>query len=381
LFTAVVTLVVPVTLFAVASQGDAASQHRLASAVASHATAHATAGVAAATALIKKYTGIPKFVTPGPKLNPAKLKGKTIYTIFSSTAIPFCNDVGLTVTQAATKLGMKSVVWPNSGQLSQWVQGFNQAIAAHAALINVGCGINAAAVAPQIAAAKKAGIPVVAAHSYDLSQKVPASLSASQYAPYKIAGELEAAWAIKDTNGAADVLVVDDVADDVSSPALVAGIKLVFAQDCPRCKVTYKDVPIPSWGTQIGPVVSAALSSDPKLNYVIPIYDGMVNFVTPALTSHNATGVKISTFNGTPAVLDEMRTGSVVAFDSAENFPWIGLSILDQDMRVMLHMAPGHNELAPLQAWTKTNVKAAGTPASYSNGYGSVAQAGFAKLW
>lgn len=380
--TAAAMLVVPVALGAVTGQSGAASLQKGSSVVeASRVNAHATSGVAAATALIKNSTGIPKFVAPGPKLNPASLKGKTVYSILLATSIPFCNDFGQTVTKAAAGLGMKSVVWPNSGQLSQWVQGFNRAIAAHAALINVGCGIDAAALAPQIAAAKKAGIPVVTAHSYDASQKVPASVSASEYAPFKMVGELEAAWTIKATKGAADVLVVEDVANDAATPAVLAGMRLVFAQDCSTCKVVYKDVPSSSWGTQIGPVVSAALSSDPKLNYIIPIWDGMVGFVLPALTAHNATGVKIATFNGTPSVLDEMRTGNVVAFDCAENFPWIGRAILDQDMRVLLHMAPGNPEFAPLQAWTKANVSAAGTPASFSNGYGTVAQKGFAKLW
>jgi ribose transport system substrate-binding protein len=340
-----------------------------------------SSGVAAATAFINQYNGIPKFVAPGPKLNPARLKGKTIYTIFSSTGIPFCNDVGTTITQAGAAYGIKNVVWPNQGQLSQWVQGFNRAIAAKASLINVGCGIDAAAVAPQIAAAKKAGIPVVTAHSYDPMQKVPASLSAAQYAPYNLAGQLEAAWTVKATNGKANVLVIDDVADDVSSPALVAGVKSAFAKYCPSCKVTYKDVPIPSWGTQIGSVVSAALSSNPSLNYIIPIYDGMVGFVLPALTSHNAKNVKISTFNGTPSVLDQMRTGNVITFDSAENFSWIGRGILDQDMRVLLKMAPAANEVTPMQNWTKANVAQAGVPATYSKGWGTVAQTGFARLW
>jgi ribose transport system substrate-binding protein len=91
--------------------------------------------------------------------------------------------------------------------------------------------------------------------------------------------------------------------------------------------------------------------------------------------------VKISTFNATPAVLDMMRTGDIVTFDSGEDTTWLAGAILDQDMRVLLKKPLIKDYAAGIRAFTKSDADAAGVPAKFGVGYGDSALKGYEALW
>lgn len=333
-------------------------------------------------AKIDKYKQLPAFTAPGPPIDPHKLAGKKILTVPSSSAIPFCQQVDDAMATVAKQYGLTAVAYENQGQPSQWAAGMSSASTMHANLVNLACGIDPAALNPQIQQAKQAGIKVVAAHNYDPSQTPVAGLDGIVNAQYKLAGELEADWTILKTHGHANVLVVDDVGSDVSTPALVSGIKQEFARYCSGCKVTYQHVNIPDWANKIQPIVAAQLTASPNLNYIIPVYDGMVQFVLPAITAAGAQSrVKVATFNATPSVLTQMKNEGVVTFDVGEDFNWLARAILDQDFRVLLGTAPSKTEYAGLRIFDQSNMSEAGSPPSFQQGYGQSAQQGFSKLW
>ena len=50
-----------------------------------------------------------------------------------------------------------------------------------------------------------------------------------------------------------------------------------------RAIVLVAGVNAADWASKVGPTVQSAILSDRELNYVIPIYDGMVQFVMPAI--------------------------------------------------------------------------------------------------
>lgn len=141
-------------------------------------------------AILASGTGETRFVSPGPAIDPRSLKGKLIFTIPSSTAIPFCDVVDRQMDDFAKRLGIRHEVWPSNAQLGQWVQGFTTAISHKADLINVACGLDPATVAPQINEALSKGIPVVAAHTYALGQPALKGLSSIVYGAYIHAAEL-----------------------------------------------------------------------------------------------------------------------------------------------------------------------------------------------
>jgi ribose transport system substrate-binding protein len=138
---------------------------------------------------------------------------------------------------------------------------------------------------------------------------------------------------------------------------------------------------VTDWGTRITPAVQAALLSDPKLNYIIVIYDSMSQFVVPAVTITGSTNrVKIDAFNGTPFVLGMVQTGQV-QMDIGENLDWIGHGLLDSEMRRVCGLPLVHNPEIPFFIFTHANAKDAGTPPKLSQGYGDAYIAGFDNLW
>ena len=108
---------------------------------------------------------------------------------------------------------------------------------------------------------------------------------------------------IADSHGSADVLVITSK-DARSTGPLLVGLRAEFAQRCPGCDLRFVDVPIPSWAARIRTEVQSALVRDPKIGYVIPIYDSMSQYAVPAIKAAGRAGkTNIAAFNGTPFVL------------------------------------------------------------------------------
>jgi ribose transport system substrate-binding protein len=332
-------------------------------------------------AMLAAHTGETRFTPPGPAIDPSSLKGKLIFTIPTSTAIPFCDVVDKQMDEFAQKLGVRHEVWQTNAQLGQWVQGFNTAFAHKADLINVACGLDPATVAPQIKEAIGKGIPVVAAHTYANGQTQLEDLTGIVYGAYIDAAKLEAAYVILKTDGKASVLVIT-APSTANSPYIEKAIMGMFEKYCPACKVRAAGVNAADWASKIGPTVQSAILADRTLNYVIPIYDGMVQAVIPAIiTTGSSARVKVATFNNTPAVLDMLRTGDIVTFESGEDTTWLAGAILDQDMRVLLKQPLIKDYVVGIRAFTKADVEAAGVPAKFGVGYGDAARKGYEALW
>jgi ribose transport system substrate-binding protein len=332
-------------------------------------------------ALLARSTGETRFTPPGPPIDPSSLKGKLIFTIPTSTAIPFCDVVDKQIDEFAQKLGIRHEVWQTTAQLGQWVQGFNTALSHKADLINVACGLDPATVAPQIKEAISKGIPVVAAHTYANGQPQLEDLTGIVYGAYIESAKLEAAYVMLKTDGKANVLVIT-APSTANSPYIEKAILGMFEKYCPACKARTAGVNAADWATKIGPTVQSAILADRSLNYVIPIYDGMVQFVVPAIITTGASGrVKVASFNNTPAVLDMIRTGDLVDFESGEDTNWLAGAILDQDMRVLLKQPLVKDYVVGVRAFTKKDVEEAGVPAKYGVGYGDAARQGYAALW
>ncbi len=330
---------------------------------------------------IAAHTGESKFTPPGPAIDPSSLKGKSIFTIPLSTADPWCQVVDKQMEEFANRLGMHLSVWQNTGQLSQWVQGFDTAINNKVDLINVVCGLNPATVAPQIQAAKSHGIPVVAGHTYAIGQPTVSDLSGIVYGNYLEAAKLEIDWVILQTNGNANVLVITSPST-ANSPYIQKTIEEEFAKHCSRCKARYIGVNVSDWGTKIEPQVRSAILADKDLNYIVPIYDSMAQFVVPAILATGASNrVKVASFNALPAMLDMIRTTDIYTFDVGEDTGWLAGAILDQDMRLLLKKPLIPDYVVGLRIFTKDNVEEAGVPAKYGQGYGGSAVSGYESLW
>ena len=339
-------------------------------------------GMDAAKAMIELHRGTPVFNAPGPAFDAKSCTaGKRILTMPVSSANPFTKNIALAIIAAAEEVGIEVVEWENQAQPTQWVQGMNFAINEKFDLIDLLGGIDPGVIVPQIQAAKNAGIKVKTSHFYDLGQTPHPSLDGAVPLSFNKIGQILANWAIVQTNGKANIVIVgsDEI---VPTAPLVKGIRDTLAANCPDCKeVAYINAPVPEWATKIQPSVQAALLANPDVNYVIPIYDSMSGFVVPGVRIAGKTNsVKIASFNGTPFVIDMIQAGQV-EMDIGESLGWIGRAILDSHMRTLCGLPEPKELNVPFFIFDKNNAKDAGTPAELDKGYGNVHVAAFRKLW
>jgi ribose transport system substrate-binding protein len=330
---------------------------------------------------LAKYRAVPKFVAPGPDFDAKKLAGgKTVFVIPASSQIPFVATIADHMRDIAGNAGVRIKVWENQGQPSQWVQGMNAAISQKAGAIVLLAGIDPGSLQPQIKEAKGKGIPTIVAHLYDDDQETAPNLGGLVNIPYKVAGQLIADHAIVDTKGDANALVVT-INQVKSTVPMVDGIKEEFSKYCSGCKLSFTDVTIADVATKIQPNVQAALTSDPGINYVIALYDSAeAPFAAAAIRAAGRTGqVKISTFNGTPEILKEVKTGDIVAADVGENLDWIAHAVMDQSMRIMGGMDPVDDARVPVRVFDDSNIDEAG--ADFTGGFGEDYVAGYEQLW
>lgn len=350
-------------------------------------SASAAAVPQAVTDLIAKYSGPSTFTPPGPPIDVTSLKGKKIFDI-PSVPNPFVQSISASMKEAAEKAGMTYTKFDNQAQVSQWVQGINQAIASKQDIIVLNGAPDPRALGPQLQAAKAAGIPVIVMHFHDNDMPAVPScegctdITATVTAPFNEAGKAAAAWMIKDSGGTANVLIVGG-SDILPSPGTIKAMQDEFAANCSGCSNTVINIPVADWNTKTQGVVQSALQANPKVNYVYVLYDAMVAGAIPAVQTLAKTGqVKIASYNGSPFALDAIRqsNGDLVAMNVGEDTPGIGYATMDQVFRVLLGQQPVA-ERTPIRIWDKTNVAEAGTPAKAGVGYGNAYTSGFLKLW
>jgi ribose transport system substrate-binding protein len=348
----------------------------------SGAAAAASAGVAAAQKEVDAFRGVPEFKAPGEPFDARKaVAGKTLMSIPSSSSIPFVQTLQNGVKQIAGDVGMKFLDWPNQGQPVQWVQGMNAGLSRNVSAFNLMAGNNPASLGPQVAKAKAAKIPVIASHLYGVGD-TPAAGVDTVSAPYEQAGRLLADWIVAKTGGKADTLVVK-IDEVVSTKPMMKGINDVFTKACGSdCPVSTINVAIADVASKITPQVQAALVKDPKINYIVGLYDSAeAPFIVSAVKQANAgSRVKVVTFNGTPSVLKLVKSGDV-EMDVSENLDWVSYAVADQAMRLIGGLPPVKDPQLPLRIYDKDNVDEAGTDPDTAEGFGNSFKAGYRKLW
>lgn len=339
-----------------------------------------------AAAEVKRLRKVPTFTAPGPAIDVKALKGKKIFVIpISATGL----DSGIHEAEAAIadKLGITLTYYPTQGQVSQWVQGMQTAIAQKPDLIMLEAAPDPRQLQPQIAQAKAAGIPVLVSHFYDTEMPDPptcegcaAGVTAVVKAPLTAAARAEANWIITDSGGKANVLFIG-LSDVLPTPGIVKAFQDEFAKNCPACKVTVQNIPLSQLATGLTTTVSSALTKDPSINYIDPLGDALVPGVLPALHSTGRTEVKVVSFNGSPGVLKYIAQGDAnVVADVGESADWIGFANMDQAFRVMLGQ-PTVEQNTPIRIWDKTNIAEQGQDPSYTKGFGDAYANGYYQLW
>lgn len=355
-------------------------------------SASGDSGMAYATAQLAKLTAVPTFTAPGPAFDVSKLKGKSVFVI-PATSNDFDNGIEEQMKKIAAQYGVKYTEYNNQGSPSEWVAGMNAAISQKPNLIVLNTALDPRQVSAQMQQAKAAGIPVLATHFYDeaYSKSLGSScggtaalcsngLTATVNAPFNAATRAEADQVISDSKGKGDVMVIT-ASDAAPTAGMVAAAKDEFATHCQGCKVNVVDIPVSDWAKKIQPQVQTALTSDPNLKYVMPLFDFGASFAASGITAAGKTGqVRIVSYNGTQNVLALMAKGDAILQDVGESLNWLGYAFMDQAFRVMAGQ-PTVDENTPIRAFTKANVGVLGNPPDITKGYGNSYVDGYTKLW
>ncbi len=352
------------------------------------------AGVAYAKQQIAAASAIPTFKLKAPSFDMTKIKGKVIFDIPVTSAVPYVVSVDQAAAQVAKKYGAKWVEYTNQGTPTQWTAGINQAIAQHANVIILGQGIAVNLIVPAMQKAKAAGIPVVITHDFQNGQQntppptgpgaaVNKLTKAFVNVPFWEAARLEADYVIAQTNGKADDVIFTSP-DVPPSNGITAAMTKEFKDHCTSCKVKVITVPLADWATKIAPQTQSSLTSDPGINWVTPIYDSMSLYAQQGITAAGKSGsVHIASYNGTPAVMKLIQSGNIMSMDVGENITWLAYATMDQVGRVITGspIVASGNEETPLRVFTKANINEAGTPPTPNLGYGNAYVTGYGALW
>ncbi len=153
-------------------------------------------GLAKAKESLAKYTAMPQFVAPGEPFDAKKCAaGKKMMSIPNNSANPFLKGIIDREKAAGAKVGLEVTEWENQGQPSQWIQGVELAIRDKYDIIDLISGIDPGTIAPQLEAAKAAGVKVMTSHFYDPSFAQHPVVSSSLTIGFGEIGKILADWA------------------------------------------------------------------------------------------------------------------------------------------------------------------------------------------
>jgi ribose transport system substrate-binding protein len=334
-------------------------------------------GLAEAKAEVEKAMAKPQFVAPGDAFDIGKLKGKHIWIITSTLAVPFVATIAHGVEAAAKAAGVETSLFDGKGDVSEWNRGMAQAVNQHADGI-VTIGASPELMKGPTGDALKANIPVIDAVTADKTAPlVPGTFSHVSISFYH-SGQLQADYAIAKSDGKAHVLILGDN-EFPGEVSRVEGMQKEFSTRCPDCTVTVQDTQVGNLGVKLGQMTQTLLRRSPDINMVLPTYDAQAIYVVPAIKAANFSNpVEVIGSDAVPSNLDWIRQGNVQIADVGEPEVWLGWAALDEVARGMLGL-PAVDEQISLRLFVKDNLKDVSNDENELFGGDFAAQYG--KLW
>jgi ribose transport system substrate-binding protein len=342
------------------------------------------AGVAKAQQMVTQYqaltTNYP--VPTGSVSNVASLKGKTVYYIPLASFIPTFAAMGAALKLTFAKVGMTVQICDGKTQPSAIAACVQQAVAANAAgmildAIPYGMAQNA------LDSAKSKGIPIIIA-----DQVAPAGTTNSNELAW-ISGPTDmpsqqAWWNIAHSNGNANVIIAEET-DNPSAIGYAEASRAIYAQNCPNCKVTVKQVTATT-NALLASQTSSNILANPNVDYyVIEFEDSLQPTMQGIQQSGKSSSINASVGAATTFGLGLVASGKAalkagVAVDNAYG-SW---AFTDQMLRMATKSGPV-DESIPTRLFDSTNIGSIQvTPAAQAAGtwWGDNSyQAKFLSLW
>ncbi|MFZ0121092.1 MAG: substrate-binding domain-containing protein [Pseudonocardiaceae bacterium] len=313
------------------------------------------------------------------------VQGKRV-AVITKDINPFIQAIKDGISASAGKAGMTVLGSNPAGSAADVARQISQAISQHASAV-ITVGFTTAEIAAPLQQAHSAGIPVVQLFVTDPGAPPASAANSGVFAYvspcYTCIGATMADIVIHVSGGRANTVFVS--APDVGVATLEAnGFIAEMRQHCPSCTTKVSDAPIAQWGTQI-PSIATAAAADPRVNYIVPVFDTASPLIVPALTAANATGrVKLVSSNGDQAQLQDMKAASMPRWvgDIGVNGEWIGWATMDEVFRALTNHPALADEKIGFRAFTPTNIGSLDLTQNPSTWYGGTDfAANYLKLW
>jgi ribose transport system substrate-binding protein len=353
---AVVAGIAAASLAACSSGGTSGTSGTSSAAGSTASTASAqSAGVAYAKAQLAQYESLRNtYGTPPAVTNAPNLHGKTIWYI-PLGAIGVLSVMGTAMGQAMANLGATVHICNGQFEPTQVAACMQEAATQGAAAV-VTSFVDYASIPSAYQALAAKHIPVLVG-----GEAAPPGVTATKdlgfYNPTNATNtsfNLMSDAVIADSNGTANVLVV--TLDD--SPSTIqasdAGVT-VLKQHCPDCTVTTVGF-LTADESKLASDISAKLSANPDINYLILPQDPMYQFALPGLQSAGFTNkVKVVTAAGSTYGLEEVKAGHI-AYDIGQGAQYEGWGFADDTVRLLAGAAIQPATVGAVRVFNSANV-------------------------
>jgi ribose transport system substrate-binding protein len=346
-------------LLAVAGCGGSDSEDKPAAA-ATAATATATGGVAEAKKLVGELRAPVGWKDPGPAVDAAAIKGKSFYIIGNAISSPYSQELFGGIKEAAKVVGFDVTIVDGAGSSAKASSLIDQAIGRKADIIGLEAWPSTQLTAA-IKKAKSAGIPVIAFADHEPAEPTAEELElglVGQVSPcIACAGKAIADAAVAYSEGKLNSVLFDVPGVGVSVIERKA-IEDEITRLCPDdCKVKAVDAPVAQWATGLPTLTSSVLKQDPKLNYLLPLYDTLVNFMkAPIHAANRQDDVGIISLNATLAQMKDLKNSDIVVGLIGNPVAWSGWAFIDQAVRIAGGQKAVADEFIPQRLFDETNI-------------------------
>jgi ribose transport system substrate-binding protein len=317
-------------------------------------------GVAEAIELVAAASEPVTFAAPEGvgEIDLAGLAGKKVAIVSLVQAVPILLQWEEEMTEAFEGSGIELTSFDGKFDPNEWGRGIEQAIADNADLIFL-LGVPPTAVAPQIAAAEAAGIPIMTSLQGTPGKTVGdvPELTADVGFDYRIPGEMIAQWFVADSEGTGNALILSSD-DNTSSPDVWGAMEAEIDRLCPDCTYTREDSTVAEWsdGT-LQARTRSLMQADPSVTHILAVFDAMTLAIEPALVELGVEDtVRVAGFNGTPAVMANVQAGTAVKMDVGNPNMWFSAGAVDSVFSVLLGGEPIEDAGVPFRIFTEENM-------------------------
>jgi ribose transport system substrate-binding protein len=291
-------------------------------------TAAAFPYLATAKAHVRAHISRPTKIRQTTKYRP--VKGKLIYNVSCSLAVVGCAQISGNIGKAAKAAGEQFKAC-DAGTTPTKANGcFTDAVNAHAAAIVVNAvGTNQAGIGYKAAA--KAGIPIIGVftgnplHSIGVKSEVAGTACLDEAA-------LVADYVISQTKGKANSLFVSD--DTLSCDTQRVSSYSNVMKKCPSCHTSNLTFNLSTMTSDLPQKVTAALQTNPNLNYVVGVIDQTAGIASTAIRQAGKK-IPVAGMDANPPNVQAIRSGGLQNVDVTVGQGEVAWAGVDAAVRVI----------------------------------------------